>query len=202
MNWCILIPLLVGLICALLGYLLGKLLSGGGDNRDSASLNKWRDKNAQLEADLAACKSKLSASTAKKTVAGTGSGAVKMASSFAGSAAASVGAVASTSSKEVDLPFDAAAAKLAFGKNIKQDDLRVVEGIGPKISELFNNDGIKTWKMLGEASVSRLQGVLDAQGERYKVHNPATWPMQSKMAYEGKWAELKKWQDEHDYGKK
>ncbi|GER58539.1 hypothetical protein [Patiriisocius marinus] len=201
MNWCILIPLLVGLICALLGYLLGKLLSGGSDNRDSASLNKWRDKNAQLEADLAACKSKLSASMATKDASSTGSSTVKTASSFAGGAAASAVVVSESAPKEVSLPFDAAAAKLAFGKKIKQDDLKVVEGIGPKISELFMNDGITTWKMLGEASVSRLKGILDAQGERYKVHNPATWPMQSKMAYEGKWAELKKWQDEHDYGK-
>ena len=191
MNWCILIPLLVGAICALLGYLLGKLLAGGSDNSDSASVNMWRDKNTQLEQDLAACRSKLTA----------GAGAPNMASSFAGGVATGAVAAGSTA-RSANLPFDAAAAKAAFGKKIKLDDLKIVEGIGPKIAELFYNDGINTWSMLGEAPVSRLQGILDAQGERYKVHNPETWPMQSKMAYEGKWRELKKWQNEHDYGKK
>lgn len=190
MNWCILIPLIVGLISALLGYLLGKLLAGGNTNQDAASINMWRDKSEQLEADLAACKAKLS--TGAKNQSSRVSGA-SMASSFAAGA---------TATATPTIPFDAAAAKAAFGKSIKQDDLKVVEGIGPKISQLFNDDGITTWKLLGEAEVSRLQGILDAQGERYKVHNPETWPMQSKMAYEGKWEALKKWQDEHDYGKK
>ncbi len=192
MNWCILIPLIVGLICALLGYLLGKLLNGGSGDSDSASINMWRDKNAQLEADLAACRSKVS------------SAAPVVASSFAGGAAtAAVAAVVSeTSTKETKITFDADAAKAAFGKKIKQDDLKIVEGIGPKIAELFNAAGIITWEMLGEATPGNLKSILDAQGERFKVHNPATWPMQSKMAFEGKWIALKKWQDEHDYRKK
>jgi hypothetical protein len=42
---------------------------------------------------------------------------------------------------------------------------------------------------------------LDVGGDRYKVHDPASWPMQAKMCYEGKWKELAKWQDEHDHGK-
>lgn len=190
MNWCILIPLIVGLLSALFGYLLGKLLAGGNTNQDAASINMWRDKSEQLEADLAACKAKLSAGAGDSSM---GSSGASMASSFAAGAATSAA---------VTIPFDAAAAKASFGKNIKQDDLKVVEGIGPKIEELFKADGITTWQMLGDATVSRLQGILDAQGERYKVHNPETWPMQSKMAYEGKWEALKKWQDEHDYGKK
>ena len=49
MNWCILIPLLVGVICAILGYLLGKLF--GGSNNDDCE-----DRVAKLEADLAACR--------------------------------------------------------------------------------------------------------------------------------------------------
>jgi len=30
------------------------------------------------------------------------------------------------------------------------------------------------------------------------MHDPSTWPKQAEMAYEGKWAELLKWQDEHN----
>ncbi len=77
-----------------------------------------------------------------------------------------------------------------------KDDLTKVEGIGPKIKGLLNNDGIWSFKQLSEAVVSRLQKILDDAGSRYRVHNPKTWADQAKMAAEGKWDELKKWQDE------
>ncbi len=176
--WCWLIPLLVGAICGILGYLIGK--SGNTTIDNSAELNAWRDKNAKLQGDLDACKGKLTAATAAATVA---------------SAAALAPVV------EVDLPFDAAAAQAAMGKVIKKDDLKVVEGIGPKIEEMFHAGGIKTWKELSRTPVARCQEILNGGGERYKVHDPASWPMQAKMCYEGKWAELAKWQDEHDHGK-
>ena len=162
--WCWLIPLLVGAICGLLGYLLGKGQSKVIDN--SAQLKILEDKNARLQADLDACNGKLSAAAAI-----------------------------------VPIPFDAAAAKAAFGKTIKHNDLKIVEGIGPKIEQMFQDSGISTWKALSETAVARCQEILNGGGDRYKVHDPASWPMQAKMAYEGKWQELFKWQEEHDHGK-
>lgn len=179
--WCILIPILIGLLCAYFGYLLGKGKSTTIDN--SADLKLLQNKNAKLQTDLDACKGKLSAGTA---MAG------------AGSAAAVPSSLTAT---ETVLPFNATAAKAALGKVVKQDDLKIVEGIGPKISDMFSGSGIKTWKALSETAVADCQKVLDGGGNRYKVHDPASWPMQAKMAYEGKWVELAKWQDEHDHGK-
>jgi len=184
--WCWLIPALVGIISGILGYLIGKGSSTTVDN--SGELNAWKDKNAKLQADLDACNGKLKvASTA--AVAG------------AATTAASLTASAPTANVETKIPFDASAAKAAFGKSIKEDDLKVVEGIGPKIEGMFKDAGIATWKALSETAVAKCQEVLDGGGDRYKVHNPASWPMQAKMAYEGKWSELVKWQDEHDHGK-
>ena len=97
--------------------------------------------------------------------------------------------------------FDGVAAKAVFGKKIKEDDLTVVEGIGPKIQGLFHNHDVKTWKALSECSIEKCQTVLDSGGERYKIHRPGTWPKQAGLAAEGKWAELLKWQDELDGGK-
>lgn len=97
--------------------------------------------------------------------------------------------------------FDAAAAKKAIGKAVKLNDLSVVEGIGPKIRSLFHNFEIITWKSLSETSVAKCQEVLDSGGDRYKVHDPASWPLQAKMAAEGKWKDLAKWQQEHKHGK-
>lgn len=97
--------------------------------------------------------------------------------------------------------FDEQAAKLAFGKKITQDDLKIVEGIGPKIEELYHAAGIKTWKQLSTTSVEISQKILNDGGDRFAMHNPGTWADQAKLAYEGQWAELKKWQDELDAGK-
>ncbi len=93
-----------------------------------------------------------------------------------------------------------AAIAPAFVKPEDRDNLKKVEGIGPKIEQLLFDDGIYTWKALSETAVSRIQGVLDKAGPRYRVHNPASWPLQAKMAHEGKWDELNKWQDEHKGG--
>lgn len=81
------------------------------------------------------------------------------------------------------------------------DDLKLIEGIGPKIEELLNIDGIYTFTDLANASIDQLQAILDTAGARYRIHKPGTWPEQAKMAAEGRWDELKRWQDELDGGK-
>ena len=97
--------------------------------------------------------------------------------------------------------FDFKAAKSVFGKTIKQDDLKVIEGIGPKIEGLFHNYNIKTWDALAHVTVAKCQEVLDSGGDRYRVHDPSSWPMQAMMCYENKWKELYRWQEEHKHGK-
>ena len=188
--WCWIIPLLVGLICGILGYLLGKGKREVEVIDNSADLKLLEDKNAKLQADLAACNDKLKTATTIKPAAPK-----KKAAPKAKSTASSLAATAAVP------VFDAAAVKSVFGKRIKQDDLKIVEGIGPKIEGLFHNFDIKTWKALSEASVKKCQEVLDSGGERYRMHDPKSWPRQAKMAYKGEWKKLAKWQDEHKGGK-
>ncbi|MCO6488610.1 MAG: hypothetical protein J5I98_09350 [Phaeodactylibacter sp.] len=78
---------------------------------------------------------------------------------------------------------------------IKQDDLKIVEGIGPKIESLLNADGIYTWAELAAASVDRLNKILSDAGPRFSLAVPDTWPQQARLANEGKWDELKELQD-------
>ncbi len=183
---CWLIPLIVGVICALLGYLLGRLLGGSDKEENNEDLNIYKNRISQLEADLKACnQNKINLESDLKTAKSAN---LEMASSFVGAAVSLI-------------PFDGAAAKAVFGKKIKENDLKIVEGIGPKIEGLFHNFDIKTWKDLGEATVEKCQEVLNSGGDRYRIHKPNTWPKQAKLAYEGKWSELKKWQDELDGGK-
>ena len=188
--WCWIIPALVGIICGILGYFIGKGSAKVEDN--STEILNLKTSNSKLKADLDACNQKvIAASKVVKTAPSTtNTNLGESAASFASGAATSKG-----------IAFDASAAKAVFGKNIKQDDLKLVEGIGPKIEGMFKDHGIKTWKALSETSLADCQKILDTGGTRYKIHDPASWPMQSKMCYEGKWEELAKWQEEHKHGK-
>ncbi len=82
----------------------------------------------------------------------------------------------------------------------KPDDFKKIEGIGPKISELIANAGILTFAQLAETSADKIKEILTEAGSRYATHNPTTWPAQAKMAANGEWDALKKWQDELDGG--
>ncbi len=82
------------------------------------------------------------------------------------------------------------------------DDLEVIEGIGPKIAGLFHDAGIHMFWELAETPTARMQTILDAAGPNYKLANPSTWAMQSGLAAENRWAELRKTQDELNAGVK
>ncbi|MCM4169267.1 DNA polymerase IV [Arenibacter antarcticus] len=75
------------------------------------------------------------------------------------------------------------------------DDLTKVEGIGPKIAEIFQEAGIHTFADLAAKSEEDLASILTEAGPRYASKNPASWSKQAKMAADGKWDELQEWQD-------
>lgn len=77
----------------------------------------------------------------------------------------------------------------------KADDLKKIEGIGPKIAELINAAGINTYANLAAASVEKLSEILAEAGSRYASKNPGTWPEQAKLAAEGNWDVLKELQE-------
>ena len=211
--WCWIWPILTGIIAGIIGYYWGKSNSVITNDCD-----EWIDKNRNLQSsndklsgDLKACQSKLDTCLRDKEKAASA-----QASAAAGAAIGmATGFAAGTTQKSNNdspseahpntgvavLNFNGDAAKAAMGKKIKADDLTVVEGIGPKISELFHNHDIKTWHSLSTASIEKCQEVLNSGGKRYEIHNPGSWPLQAGMAYDGKWQELAKWQDEHKGGR-
>lgn len=81
------------------------------------------------------------------------------------------------------------------------DDLKLIEGIGPKIAEHLIAAGIVTFADLAAAEVATIQEVLDNAGPAYKMHDPATWAEQSALARDGKFDELKTLQDALNGGK-
>jgi predicted flap endonuclease-1-like 5' DNA nuclease len=90
-----------------------------------------------------------------------------------------------------DLPADAA-MPLFSPEKIKTDDLKVVNGIGPKIAKLLINRGITTWKTLSETSPNYLTAILHEDGgEHFRIHNPESWPHQALLLHEGRWDEFR-----------
>ena len=93
---------------------------------------------------------------------------------------------------------EAAPKAAAPKKSGKADDLKKVEGIGPKIAETLIAAGISTFAELAKVDAAKISEIIaDVRGN----HVTDTWPAQAKLAAEGKWDELKKWQDELDGGK-
>ena len=105
----------------------------------------------------------------------------------------------SAAAKVADKPVaKKAATKKEIAKKVtaKNDDLKKIEGIGPKIAGLLNEAGIVTFADLSKASKKKLADVLTAAGARFRLAKPDTWQQQAKLAAAGKTDELKKLQDE------
>jgi predicted flap endonuclease-1-like 5' DNA nuclease len=83
---------------------------------------------------------------------------------------------------------------------VKPDNLKIVEGIGPKIESILHGAGILTVAQLAESEPAKLKQILDAAGLR--LGDPATWPEQAKLAAAGKTEELKALQDQLKGGRK
>jgi len=83
-----------------------------------------------------------------------------------------------------------------------RDDLKIVEGIGPKIEQLLFSAGITTYGQLAATSVQQLKDILVDAGSRYAMHDPGTWSAQSLLAANGEWENLKAYQDFLNAGKR
>lgn len=80
------------------------------------------------------------------------------------------------------------------------DDLKRIEGIGPKISSVLNDSGIFTFAALAATDTGRLQEILDQAGIR--IAFPETWPEQARLAAAGQWEELETLQENLKGGRK
>jgi predicted flap endonuclease-1-like 5' DNA nuclease len=103
---------------------------------------------------------------------------------------------------ENDSKFEKLALKALGFSSMNPNDLKVVEGIGPKIEKLLKADGIKTWSELAATEVTRLQNILSAAGDRFRLADPTTWPEQAQLAADGAWEDLKSLQDKLNRGRK
>ena len=103
---------------------------------------------------------------------------------------------------KVETPSKPAAdKKVKLAVKVVKDDLKKIEGIGPKIAEILNSKGIVSFSDLAKGKVENIKRILEEAGPKFNVHEPSTWPTQAALAAKGKWDELKKLQDELNAGK-
>lgn len=83
----------------------------------------------------------------------------------------------------------------------KGDDLKIVEGIGPKAAEALAAAGVDTFAKLAKKSADDIKTILSEASSTLAHLDPETWAKQAELAAEGKFDELKTWQDELNGGK-
>jgi predicted flap endonuclease-1-like 5' DNA nuclease len=96
----------------------------------------------------------------------------------------------------------AAAVESAPAAPAAADDLKIIEGIGPKIADLLAQNGIATFAALAATSAPKLREMLLAAGQRFAVSDPTTWPEQAELAAKGDMDALKAFQAQLKGGRK
>jgi len=96
----------------------------------------------------------------------------------------------------------AAKKKAEAAASAEPDDLKRIEGVGPKIEGVLQAAGIKTFAQLAETDADRIEQILkDANVNLANLFDPTTWPKQAKIAARGKWDALAKYQERLTAGK-
>ena len=81
------------------------------------------------------------------------------------------------------------------------DDLKKVEGIGPKAAEALQAAGVDSFSKLAAKSADEIKAILDAADGNFAAMDPTTWPEQAGLAAKGKWEELQALQDKLSGGR-
>lgn len=68
------------------------------------------------------------------------------------------------------------------------DDLKVIEGIGPRFESVLKSAGVTTLRDLADSRPGRLETILRESGGR--MADPSTWAAQARLAADGEWQEL------------
>jgi len=77
------------------------------------------------------------------------------------------------------------------------ENLEIVEGIGIKIAAVLRDSGVYTFAQLASLEPERLRQLLrDRDPNLLRLADPATWPEQARLAAEGDWEALARFQQE------
>jgi len=91
-----------------------------------------------------------------------------------------------------DVPFTPPAAP--------PDDLTIIEGIGPRINDILHRRGVTTFRQLNEMDMNELERILAA--ENLGIADPTSWSEQARLAANGDWEGLQRYQDQLKGGRR
>ncbi|SFZ89671.1 large subunit ribosomal protein L21 [Flaviramulus basaltis] len=122
--------------------------------------------------------------------------------SIAASGAKKAAPVKAEKKAEPKVEAPKAEAKKAAPKKsaAKADDLKKIEGAGPKAAEALVAAGIDTFAKVAKTDAAKLSEILTEASSRLAHLVTDTWPKQAQLAADGKWDELKELQDRLDGG--
>jgi predicted flap endonuclease-1-like 5' DNA nuclease len=96
--------------------------------------------------------------------------------------------------EEPEAAVEADEPELAPEAPAEPDDLKILEGVGPKVAAILNENGITTFAQLADTSVEKLDQILDANN-LHMLH-PGSWPQQARLAADGDWEAFEKLTEE------
>lgn len=82
----------------------------------------------------------------------------------------------------------------------KEDDLTILEGIGPKVAAILKEAGISTFAQLASSDPARVEAIL--RQAKLQMLDPRGWIEQAHLAAQGDWEGLKKLQSELKGGRR
>ena len=102
-------------------------------------------------------------------------------------------------SRETDISTrttaSAATALARLEELTHKDDLKKLEGIGPKLEQVLNAVSIQNFAQLASMTPEQIKSILDAAGNQFRMHDPKSWPYQAELASKGEWERLKEYQN-------
>lgn len=95
-----------------------------------------------------------------------------------------------------------APAKEVHKEIVEPDDLTKIDGIGKKLAQVLNEQGIRSFADLASQKASELKELLIAVNPRYKMYSTTSWSQQARMAAKADWKGLRKLQKQLKEAKK
>jgi predicted flap endonuclease-1-like 5' DNA nuclease len=93
-----------------------------------------------------------------------------------------------TRAAAIEVEAEAEPAEEAAEELPEPDDLKRIEGIGPKISSVLQAAGITTFAQLADADADQLRQVVEEADPRLlRLADPTSWPEQASLAATGEW---------------
>lgn len=81
------------------------------------------------------------------------------------------------------------------------DDLTIIEGIGPKVSEALHAAGITTFALLAASKAEDVKEILEKAEGNFNAQDPTTWSEQAQLAADGKMDELNELKEKLNAGR-